>query len=132
MAEIIGIVTGLVGACDVTIKASRTIIKFISDFKNAPKDVVAIKDELENLEAMVAAVQGFLGSSKAQKQPPFQSSPMVRAIGNAKPTLPIWRRKSARVPRVYPKSFNGLGSSKIEVARFSRSSTAIQPSSTLH
>ncbi|KAI1124307.1 ankyrin repeat-containing domain protein [Nemania abortiva] len=80
MADVIGILTGLIGACDVTIKATRSLTKFISEFKNAPKETVKLKIELENLEAVIGALQGYLRSSKAKQQPLLGSSPVGRAI----------------------------------------------------
>ncbi|RYC57697.1 hypothetical protein CHU98_g8515 [Xylaria longipes] len=80
MADIIGIVTGLIGACDATVKGTRSLIKFISEFKKAPKEAIKLKLELENLEAIISAVQGYLMSSKAKQQPLLGSSPVGRAI----------------------------------------------------
>ncbi|KAI0506304.1 ankyrin repeat-containing domain protein [Xylaria bambusicola] len=80
MAEALGIATGLIGASDVIIKAARSLTKFISDFRNAPKEVTKLKLELENLEAIIAAIQGYLRSSKATQQPLLASSPVGRAI----------------------------------------------------
>ncbi|KAI0545631.1 hypothetical protein F4679DRAFT_458627 [Xylaria curta] len=80
MADIVGIVTGLIGACDVTIKATRSLTKFISEFRNAPKEAKKLRLELENLEAIISAVQGYLLSSKAKQQPLLGSSPVGRAI----------------------------------------------------
>lgn len=80
MAETIGIVTGLIGAVDVTIRATRTLTKFISEYRNAPKEATKLKLELENLEAIVAAIQDYLRSSKATQQPLLASSPVARAI----------------------------------------------------
>jgi hypothetical protein len=80
MAEPIGIVTGLIGVSDVTIRAARSLTKFISEFRNAPKEVIKLKLELENLEAIIAAIQGYLRSSKATQQPLLASSPVGQAI----------------------------------------------------
>ncbi|KAI3316755.1 ankyrin repeat-containing domain protein [Xylariaceae sp. AK1471] len=80
MAEVIGIVTGLVGACDVTIKATKLLTKFVSEFKNAPREAKKLRIELENLEAIIGAIQGYLHSSKASQQPLLASSPVGRAI----------------------------------------------------
>ncbi|KAJ8104463.1 hypothetical protein ONZ43_g7836 [Nemania bipapillata] len=87
MAEVIGIVTGLIGTCDVTIKATKFLTKSISEFKNAPKETIKLKLELENLEAVISAVQGYLLSSKAKQQPLLGSSPVGRAIRQCKDYL---------------------------------------------
>ncbi|KAI0166409.1 hypothetical protein GGR57DRAFT_496672 [Xylariaceae sp. FL1272] len=65
MAEIVGLATGLIGACDVIVKASKGLAAFTSDVKNAPKEWTAVKIELENIEAIISAIRGYLTSSKA-------------------------------------------------------------------
>ncbi|KAI8627028.1 ankyrin repeat-containing domain protein [Xylariaceae sp. FL1651] len=80
MAEILGVTTGLIGAVDVIIRSSRSLTKFISDIKNAPKESAKVKLELENLEAIISAIQGYLESSKAKQQPLLESSTVGRAI----------------------------------------------------
>ena len=71
MAEaiaVVGLVTGLIGACDVILRATVKISRYIADVKNAPKELQRLKEEAENLEAVIGAVSGFLSSKKAQRQ----------------------------------------------------------------
>ncbi|RYO96622.1 hypothetical protein DL763_003108 [Monosporascus cannonballus] len=78
--EILGAVAGVLGGCDVILRASKSLIQFISDIKNACKEIQELKLELENLEAITGAVHGFLKSSKANRQPLMASSPIAKAV----------------------------------------------------
>jgi len=68
MAEVIGAISGLLGICDVIIRSSSRIAKYITDAKDYPKEIGLVKSEIENLEAITAATKGFLTSSKATSQ----------------------------------------------------------------
>ncbi|EEA23307.1 hypothetical protein TMatcc_002165 [Talaromyces marneffei ATCC 18224] len=80
MAEAIGLLTGLIGGCDVILRASTAIVAYISDIKDAPKDIKNLRDEIENLEAIVSAVRGFFQSPKASRQEFVASSPITSIV----------------------------------------------------
>jgi ankyrin repeat protein len=67
MVEPLGAVTGLIGACDVIARTTLTIIKYVAEVKAAPKDFKRISSELEALEAVTSALQGFLKSARVSK-----------------------------------------------------------------
>ena len=77
MAEAVGLATGLLGGCDVILRSTTAIIQYISDVKDAAKELDKLRNEVESLEAVVGAVKGFLNSSKARRQlGPAKSMPI--------------------------------------------------------
>jgi ankyrin repeat protein len=67
MVEPLGAVTGLIGTCDVIARTTLAIIKYVAEVKAAPKDFERISSELEALEAVTSALQGFLKSARVSK-----------------------------------------------------------------
>jgi hypothetical protein len=84
MAEVIGVVSGLLGTCDIIIRSSKFIVSCVSDIKNAPEDIKKIHVEVENLEAITAAARGYLGSSKAHTQDIDKSAAIATLLNQCK------------------------------------------------
>lgn len=77
MAEVVGTITGALGACDVILRASKGIVRYIADVKTAPDQLKRIATELESLEAITAAVQAYLGLSRVAQLSLDPHAPVV-------------------------------------------------------
>ncbi|RAO69718.1 uncharacterized protein BHQ10_005730 [Talaromyces amestolkiae] len=109
MAEAIGLLTGILGGCDVILRASTAIVGYISDINDAPKDIKNLRDEIENLEAIVSAVRGFYQSPKASRLKSVVSSPITSVVEQCE-TYVTELKKKFEVDAAKPKAIWVLGS----------------------
>jgi hypothetical protein len=80
MAEIIGLITGVIGSCDVIIRLSQALATCISDAKNKPETLERLELEIQNLGAITAALRGFLGSDRVRKCGFGETVPITTSI----------------------------------------------------
>lgn len=80
MAELFGAVAGATGTCDVILRSTFKIIAYASEVKDATADQQRIALELENLQAITAAFQGFLRSNAVTKKGFADSAPITTAL----------------------------------------------------
>jgi hypothetical protein len=84
MVDLFGAITGILGSCDVILRATTAIAGYVSDVKNAPKDFARIADEIENLQAITAALQEFLKSERVRKLQLDNTAPIANAVEKCK------------------------------------------------
>ncbi len=84
MVEPFGVTAGVLGSCDVILRATRTIVEYVSDVKRAPKDFDRISSKIQSLQAITAALQAFLKSDRVRKQGFESSAPIANAVEKCK------------------------------------------------
>ena len=80
MAEALGLVSGVLGSCDVILRLSTAIITYVGEVKKAPRDFESIALEIENLQAIVSAMLSFLKSDKIRKREFSESAPIAISL----------------------------------------------------
>ncbi|CAG5184572.1 uncharacterized protein ALTATR162_LOCUS10976 [Alternaria atra] len=84
MPDVLGAVTGVIGACDVIARATLKSLEYISEVKAAPKHLERLKDELETLESVTSALRGFLKSARVARIGFTESCPIFIFVDKCK------------------------------------------------
>lgn len=80
MAEVFGVVGSAVGCCDVILRATMAIARYIAEVKDMPEQLRAIRDELDCLESVTQAVQAYLQGPRLRRQPLDESAPIAALL----------------------------------------------------
>jgi hypothetical protein len=84
MVEPIGLTIGLIGSCDVIARVTLKLSQYVSEVKSAPKEIERISTELETLEAVTSALQGFLRSARVKRLNFAESTPIAVFVDKCK------------------------------------------------
>lgn len=84
MVDPLGWIAAALGSCDVILRATKAVAEYVSDVKNAPKNFDRISSEIQNLQAITAALQTFLTSDRVRKQSFESSVPIASAVEKCK------------------------------------------------
>ena len=57
MAEAIGVVAGVIALADAALEVGKELSTFIQNFRNAPREVVALANELDELTALLQQIR---------------------------------------------------------------------------
>ena len=82
MAEAVGVGTGIVGVLSLTIQISQVVVQFGLDWKDAPKNVKGLMNELQTLKTVLSET-----STNLQQDPNFRDA----FEGRYQPSVLLWR-----------------------------------------
>lgn len=80
MAEVFGVVGSAVGCCDVILRVTMVIARYIAEVKDMPEQLKAIRDEIDCLESVTQAVQAYLKGPRLRRQPLHDSAPIAAVL----------------------------------------------------
>jgi hypothetical protein len=80
MADPLSALASILGACDVILRTFKATIDYVSDVKDAPKEFLRIGFEIQNLQAITAALGDFIKSEKVRAHGFHDTAPIAKAI----------------------------------------------------